>query len=92
MRQCPSLCGDERPLITHSISSGLCLQRQRDFYHKCHRCEYRGKAADFVVPEADLGTARPRLPELLIDAAEPAGEAVNEPVAANGVGRKVAAK
>ena len=47
MRQCPTLSGDERPLITHSISSCLCLERQREFYHKCHRCDLpRASPAD----------------------------------------------
>lgn len=51
MRQCPTLAGDERPLIAHSIASEVCMQRQREFYHKCHRCVFRGKAADFCLPE-----------------------------------------
>lgn len=45
MRQCPTLPGDDRPLIAHTIANPLCLQRQRDFYHKCHRCVFRGLAA-----------------------------------------------
>ena len=63
MRQCPTLSGDQRPLITHSIESCLCMQRQREFYHKCHRCVFRGKAADFVLPEgaADRTEAVPAL-------------------------------
>lgn len=53
MRQCPTLSGDDRPLIAHSIPSGLCTDRQREFYHKCHRCVFRGKAADFRLPETN---------------------------------------
>ena len=49
MRHCPTLPGDDRPLIAHTIASGLCMERQRDFYHKCHRCIYRGRAADYVL-------------------------------------------
>lgn len=49
MRQCPTLPGDDRPLIAHSIENGVCTQRQREFYHKCHRCLFRGKAADFTL-------------------------------------------
>ena len=49
MRHCPTLDGDDRPLIAHTIGAGLCLSRQRTFYHKCHRCLYRGKPADFSV-------------------------------------------
>lgn len=26
------------------------MERQRGFYHKCHRCVFRGKAADFRLP------------------------------------------
>ena len=48
MRQCPTLAGDDRPLIAHSIDNGLCMDRQRGFYHKCHRCVFNGKPADFV--------------------------------------------
>ena len=48
MRQCPTIEGDSRPLIVQCVEAGLCLARQRDFYHKCHRCVYRGKAAEFV--------------------------------------------
>jgi hypothetical protein len=51
MRQCPTLEGDDRPLIAHMIGSQLCFSRQRTNYHKCHRCVYRGKPADFT-PEA----------------------------------------
>lgn len=47
VRQCPTLPQVERPLIAHTIGKNLCLSRQREFYHKCHRCLYRGKGADF---------------------------------------------
>ena len=30
------------------IGVAQCQERQRALYHKCHRCVYRGKAADFV--------------------------------------------
>lgn len=46
-RQCPSVGGEPGSLITHVISPSKCLERQRGFYHKCHRCDYRGKPADF---------------------------------------------
>ena len=49
MRQCPTLAGDDRPLIAHSIANTLCSKRQREFYHKCHRCVFRGKPADYEV-------------------------------------------
>jgi hypothetical protein len=58
MRQCPTLPNDERSLIAHTIGTGLCMERQRDFYHKCHRCMFRGKAADFaLVPVGQNGAA-----------------------------------
>ncbi len=50
-RQCPTQPGDVRPLITHVIEKGLCAERQREFYHRCHRCLYRGKALDYLAPE-----------------------------------------
>lgn len=46
-RACPTIEGRHVALITHAIAPGACLQRQREQYHKCHRCVYRGKAASF---------------------------------------------
>ncbi|MBK8099125.1 MAG: hypothetical protein IPK26_18610 [Planctomycetes bacterium] len=45
MRLCPTVDGTASPLITHKIVVDVCMARQRTFYHKCHRCQYRGKAA-----------------------------------------------
>ncbi len=60
MRQCPTLTGDDRPLIAHSIQPSACQDRQRQFYHKCHRCIYRGQSADFVLP-AQVEVTPPQL-------------------------------
>ena len=49
LRQCPTPRGDAQTLITHSIDAAACLSRQRDFYHKCHRCMYRGESATFML-------------------------------------------
>lgn len=51
MRQCPTLHGGLHPLIAHRITAALCLARQRDFYHKCHRCRYRGQPAGLCLEE-----------------------------------------
>lgn len=51
MRLCPSVEGSASPLITHRIGSDVCMARQRTFFHKCHRCIYRGQAADWKPPE-----------------------------------------
>jgi hypothetical protein len=52
MRDCPTPGGSAPPpLITHRIGGEVCLLRQRTFFHKCHRCIYRGHAADWE-PEA----------------------------------------
>jgi hypothetical protein len=51
MRQCPTPVGDHHQLIAHWIPPSLCLARQRDYYHKCHRCQYRGKPAQFRLDE-----------------------------------------
>ncbi len=51
LRQCPTLPGDLRSLITHRIEPPQCMKRQREHYHKCHRCLYRGQPADLVIPE-----------------------------------------
>ena len=47
MRNCPSVDGSATPLITHRIDSDVCMARQRTFFHKCHRCIYRGKSASW---------------------------------------------
>ncbi|MBL9080081.1 MAG: hypothetical protein JNL08_21490 [Planctomycetes bacterium] len=54
MRLCPSVEGSASPLITHRIGTDVCLARQRTFFHKCHRCIYRGQAADWEPAEAPL--------------------------------------
>lgn len=51
MRLCPSVEGSASPLITHRISTEVCLARQGAFFHKCHRCIYRGQPASWE-PEA----------------------------------------
>ena len=51
LRQCPTPIGDILPLIAHRIEPNLCLARQRDFYHKCHRCQFRGKPATFELEQ-----------------------------------------
>ncbi len=52
-RQCPTIPGNERPLITHRIGSEVCFQRQREYYHKCHRCVFRGQPADYSYSPED---------------------------------------
>ena len=47
LRPCPSTPGYSLPLIVQAIEPKQCLQRQREFYHKCHRCLFRGKPADY---------------------------------------------
>ena len=47
LRRCPTTGGYEPPLIIQAIRPDVCMQRQREFYHKCHRCLFRGKPADF---------------------------------------------
>ena len=54
MRLCPSVEGSASPLITHRIGSEVCLARQRTFFHKCHRCIYRGQAANWEPAESPL--------------------------------------
>ncbi len=47
MRLFPSVEGSASPLITHRIGVDVCLARQGAHFHKCHRCIYRGQAADW---------------------------------------------
>ena len=46
-RLCPSVEGSASPLITHRIGVDVCMARQRTFFHKCHRCVYRGQPANW---------------------------------------------
>jgi len=55
MRQCPTREAEGRPLIAHQIGACQCLQRQREFYHKCRGCAYHGKAVDWLI-EPEEGT------------------------------------
>lgn len=55
------------------------MERQRGFYHKCHRCEFGGKAADFTLPSTN-GTNGAVSP-----ATQPADVVVEAPHAGNGV-------
>jgi hypothetical protein len=50
--------GNASPLITHLIGAEVCMSRQRGFYHKCHRCMYRGKAASWEPAPEQLAAAR----------------------------------
>ena len=52
MRLCPSVEGSGSPLITHRIGADVCLARQGSNFHKCHRCIYRGQAADWEPTES----------------------------------------
>lgn len=54
MRQCPSVEGTAPPLITHRIGTDVCLARQQTFFHKCHRCIYRGQPMDWEPAEAHV--------------------------------------
>jgi len=56
MRLCPSVEGSASPLITHRIGSDVCLARQATNFHKCHRCIYRGQAADWAPDEPEHAT------------------------------------
>jgi len=47
MRLCPTVDGHATPLITSMISSVTCMAQQRCFYHKCHRCIFRGQPANW---------------------------------------------
>ena len=51
MRLCPTIEGVSSPLITHRIGVGVCMARQGDQFHKCHKCVFRGKTADWQPEE-----------------------------------------
>jgi hypothetical protein len=43
----------------HCIDVATCMRRQREFYHKCHRCLYRGQPATFFLPSPAADVRRP---------------------------------
>jgi hypothetical protein len=63
MRTCPSVEGSASPLITHRIGTEVCLARQSTFFHKCHRCVYRGQAANWEPAEPSMAMLHPHAPE-----------------------------
>jgi len=70
MRDCPTPGGSAPPpLITHRIGGEVCLLRQRTFFHKCHRCVYRGQAADWEPEAAPLAPIAVRADEEQVVAA-----------------------
>jgi len=70
MRDCPTPGGSAPPpLITHRIGGEVCLLRQRTFFHKCHRCIYRGQAADWEPEAAPLAPIAVRVDEEQVVAA-----------------------
>ncbi|MFO1076629.1 MAG: hypothetical protein U1E73_02765 [Planctomycetota bacterium] len=54
MRQCPTFGDGPAPLIQHRIDANVCQARQGAFFHKCHRCIYRGQAVDWQPTPAPL--------------------------------------
>ncbi|MBL8752012.1 MAG: hypothetical protein JNK15_01820 [Planctomycetes bacterium] len=87
MRLCPSVEGSASPLITHRIGVDVCMARQRTFFHKCHRCIYRGQSACWE-PEV------PPLAMINVHAAEePAHAEVKQvEIARNGAAKRPAKK
>lgn len=55
-RLCPSVEGSGSPLITHRIGVDVCMARQRSFFHKCHRCVYRGQPANWEPAQPAMAT------------------------------------
>jgi hypothetical protein len=76
MRLCPSVEGSASPLITHRIGVDVCMARQRTFFHKCHRCIYRGQAANWEPAEAPLPTLPANSVAGVGDASHPNGDDV----------------
>ena len=73
MRQCPTPEGGpgSRPLIAHQISACVCVERQQEHYHKCHRCVFRGQPAEFGLPETSRaqrnGSVAPNRDQLRVE-------------------------
>ena len=88
MRLCPSVEGSASPLITHRIGASVCLARQATNFHKCHRCVYRGQAADWAPVEPELSikmqTAQEPHPSDVRKVVIPRPEPLAPRVAANG--------
>lgn len=63
-RQCPTVIGKSVRLITQRIDTDRCMTRQRELFHRCHRCAYRGQPANHVIEEveAQAPAGHPPLP------------------------------
>lgn len=87
MRLCPSVEGSS-PLITHRIGADVCLARQATNFHKCHRCVFRGQAADWAPEESeqtiDMQTAQDPNPKDVRKVVIPRPEPKAPSVVANG--------
>jgi len=90
MRTCPSVEGSASPLITHRIGAEVCMARQNTFFHKCHRCIYRGQAASWEPAEPPMAMLRQHAPEEVPHADQKVVEIVRP--AASGRGKKKPAK
>ena len=84
MRLCPSVEGSASPLITHRIGLDVCLARQRTFFHKCHRCIYRGQAANWEPEAASPAMINVHAAEELTRAAVPGFDLARRPAKASG--------
>lgn len=86
MRLCPSVDGTASPLITHRIGVDVCLARQGTFFHKCHRCIYRGQPANWEPEAAPMAMINVHAAE------EPSGEEVRKVEVGAEVGRNGAVR
>lgn len=59
-RLCPNRSSGAHSLIAHWITPDTCLTRQRQGYHKCFTCAYRGLPAGAVLPDAPTRVFEPR--------------------------------
>ncbi len=84
MRLCPSVEGSAPPLITHRIGVDVCFARQRTFFHKCHRCIYRGQAANWEPEVAPMAMIDIDVAEEPTRAEAPGLELAREPAKATG--------
>lgn len=89
MRDCPTVEGSSIPLIIHRIAVSDCLSRQSCNYHKCHRCVYRGQAANWSLPEPGVApmterTSQRGVPTRIVEVPRPEPLLIDaQPVAAS---------
>lgn len=69
LHRCPTRIDGADVRFSHTVTGGLCQERQREHYHKCFTCVHKN---GFTVPLVSPAAALAKLPET------PASEPIRE--------------